>query len=204
MLGYSVSYFLGDYWNKVPLYAEKLVPLLDYLLTNNNVNSDKLSKSFYALMNKYQNTADLPQEDLEEYVRENGYGYIFDLLNPNSDNLKIIVYLLVLIHQLKGNIEGIKLVLSLFQLETEPEDTEIIQWYEELPVAEENTFKINSKANIAEAGDNFFTNFSTFIKNYVYPELRELRIRYEVNAIKIYKPYTKIKIKYTSVGNMGS
>ena len=78
MLGYSVSYFLSQYWRNVPLYAEKIIPLLDTCLSNNFVYSDKVSGAFYELINKYQNTAELPLENLKEFIREQGYGYILD------------------------------------------------------------------------------------------------------------------------------
>lgn len=198
MLDYSVSYFLGDYWSNTPLYAEKLIPLLDYTLSNNFAEDSKMSSAFYELINKYQNTADLPIENIKEYIKENGYEYILNLLNPNEEDLKILVYLIVLIHQLKGSEVGIKTVLSLFQLNAVPEDTQIIQWYQTLPVAEENTFSIDSKVDISKAGDNFYSNFSNFIKNYVYPELLQLKIRYALQGGIIQIPYITTKVTYTA------
>lgn len=202
MLGYSVSYFLGEYWSQQPLYAEKLIPLLDYILNNSFTDNDKMSSAFYELINKYQNTADLPVESIKEYVKENGYGYILDLLNPSDEGLKIIVYLLVLIHQLKGREIGIETVLSIFQLEISPTDTEIIQWFENTPVAEENTFKVDSKIDVSKVNENFFINFNNFIKNYVYPELKEFKVRYNLNAEMVYLPYSTSRIVYSSYGDL--
>ena len=125
MLGYSVSYFLSQYWRNVPLYAEKLIPLLDTCLSNNFVYSDKVSGAFYELINKYQNTAELPLENLKEFIRENGYGYILDLMIQDEDNIKMLWYLLVLIHQLKGSREGLELVLSLFSAEGDRDPVDV-------------------------------------------------------------------------------
>lgn len=200
MLDYSTSYFLSKYWSEVPLYAEKIVPLLDYILSNNFAENDKMAGAFYELINKYQNTAELPMENIREYVKENGYGYILDLLNDSNGDLKILVYLLVLIHQLKGSKRGIQTVLSLFQLEAEPSDTQITEWYETLPVGPENTFTINSKVDVSKAGNNFFQNFDKFIRSYVYPELTELRVRYAIKAQQTFLPYIQYRVKYTSKG----
>lgn len=115
MLGYSVSYFLSQYWRNVPLYAEKLIPLLDTVLSGNFVFSDKVAGAFYELINKYQNTDLLPLENLKEFIREQGYGYVLDLMIQDEENVKLLWYLLILIHQLKGSKEGLELVLSLFQ-----------------------------------------------------------------------------------------
>jgi len=201
MLGYSVSKYLGK-WSNTPLYGEKLIPLLDYMLNNDNVDSSKMSSAFYELTDKYQNTSELPLENIKEYIRENGYQYILDLLNPLEVDIKVVVYLLVLLHQLKGSEEGIKTVLNLFQLGSTPQDTQITQWYNTLPVGEENTFTIDSKVDASKAGENFFTNFSNFITNYVYPELTEFKIRYNVNAKLTQIPYTRLNIHYRSVGIM--
>ena len=65
MLDYSVSHYLGSYWKDTPLYAEKLVPLLDYVLSNNYVFNEKMSQAFYELTDKYQNTAELPLENMK-------------------------------------------------------------------------------------------------------------------------------------------
>jgi len=121
VLGHSVSYFLSQYWRNTPLYAEKLIPLLDTCLSNNFVYSDKVSGAFYELINKYQNTSELPLENLKEFIREQGYGYILDLMVQDEDSIKALWYVLVLVHQLKGSRDGLELVLSLFQENYEPD-----------------------------------------------------------------------------------
>ena len=202
MLDYSVSHYLGSYWRTTPLYVEKIVPLLDYCLSNNFTFSNKMSQAFYELIDKYQNTANLPLENMKEFVREYGYGYIVDLFNDRPENFKLVIYLLALIHELKGTEAGVRLVLQLFQLDAEPSDTQLVQWFEETPVAEENTFTISTKLDVAKAGSNFFEYFGNFISNYVYPELKALVVRYSMTAKRQQVPVTTINVKYTAYGEL--
>lgn len=196
MLDRSVSYFLSDYWRNTPLYAEKLIPLLDTCLSSNFVLSDKVANAFYELINKYQNTADLPLENLKEFIREQGYGYILDLVVQDEDNVKALWYILVLIHQLKGSKEGILLVLSLFDDDFDPSKTTLTQWYETIPVGRENTFTLETAIDISKLGEGFFKKFQTFIANYVYPELKALQVNYNVDGRITYRPYARIHINY--------
>lgn len=202
ILGYSSSYFLGQNWGDTPLYQEKIIPMLDYFLSNNFVDSKKLSEAYDELINKYTNTADLPADNIREYIKENGYEYVLNLLNPNDTELKVVVYLLVLIHQLKGSKEGIKIVLSLFQSEFSPTDTVITEWFNTIPVGTENTFSIDTNVDIGKTGDEFFTNFKTFIQNYVYPELSALKVNYKLEADAVPEMYVQEVLNYTVTANM--
>ena len=203
VLGYSTSHFLGDYWKNVSLYAEKIVPLLDYCLSNNYVFSDQMSQAFYELIDKYQNTAELPIENIKEFIREHGYGYIVDLFGGQDEKLKILIYLLELVHELKGTEMGLRVVIRIIQIETEPADIENIQWFEETPVAEENTFAITvAKLDALKIGNNFFENFSKFVRNYVYPELRSLLVKYTIFAKKQQVPVTNITMNITAKGEL--
>lgn len=202
MLETSVAQFLGSYWRNTPLYSEKLIPLLDYCLSNNYVFTDKMSSAFYELINKYQHTTELPADNLREFISEYGYGYIADLFENDADKLKLVVYFLALIHELKGTEAGLKLIIGLFQSPTEPSDTQIINWYETLPMGEENTFTINTTIDVSKAGDKFFTNFNNFIRNYVYPELKALDVRYSMTAQRQQIPVTTIVMNYTAYGEL--
>jgi hypothetical protein len=180
MLGYSVSYFLPEYWaEKSSLYSEKLIPVIDYLLNGDNVHSDKLSEAHYELIDKYQNTANLPSENIKEYIRENGYGYILDFFNPTTKDLERLVYLLVLVHQLKGGREGLELVLNILNI-----DIDIEEWWESTPVEEENTFTLIIKGGdiIEGATTETYQKFKDFIVNYVYPSAK-FKIRFEGSLI---------------------
>lgn len=116
ILGYSASYFLPQYWANTPLYGEKIIPLLDYVLSTDYQNTDKLASAFYDIESKYKNTADLPIDKIEAIVEENGYKYIRDLLAPDEESLKFVVYILVLINQLKGSKKGLETVLKLLKM----------------------------------------------------------------------------------------
>ena len=49
ILGYSSSYFLPEYWAASPLYGEKIIPLIDYILSTDYTETDKLATAFYNL-----------------------------------------------------------------------------------------------------------------------------------------------------------
>lgn len=201
MLDNSVSYFLSNYWRNAPLYAEKLIPLLDTCLSSNYALSDKISNAFFELINKYQNTAELPLENLKEFIREQGYGYILDLVIQDENSVKALWYLLVLIHNLKGSKQGILLVLSLFEDDFDPNKTKIEQWYETIPVGRENTFTLESTIDVSKMGDGFFKNFQTFISNYVYPEMLSLKVNYAVDGRITHRPFARTKISCSAIFN---
>ena len=115
ILGYSSSYFLPQYWSNTPLYGEKILPLIDYILSNDYEYSDSLAQAFYAIEDKYKNTQDLPSEYIEEIIDENGYSYVKDLLGNNEDSIRLLVVLVGLVHQLKGTKLGIQVVLNLLK-----------------------------------------------------------------------------------------
>ena len=115
ILGYSSSYFLPQYWSNTPLYGEKILPLIDYILSNDYEYSDNLAQAFYAIEDKYKNTQDLPIESIEEIIDENGYSYVKDLLGNNEDSIRLLVVLVGLVHQLKGTKLGIQVVLNLLK-----------------------------------------------------------------------------------------
>lgn len=115
ILGYSTSYFLPEYWGSTPLYGEKIIPLLDYILSTEYTQADGLANAFYDMANKYKNTPTLPIEAIEEIIDESGYGYVRALLGNDEDSIRLLVYLLVLIHQLKGTKIGIEVVLNLLR-----------------------------------------------------------------------------------------
>lgn len=120
ILGYSSSYFLPEYWAGTPLYGEKIIPLLDYILSTDFIDSDKIAGAFYNIANKYKNTADLPIEQIKALIEESGYDYILGLLGEDEDSIRLLTYILVLVHQLKGSEKGLKLVLSLLRKGGDP------------------------------------------------------------------------------------
>ena len=115
ILGYSASYFLPEYWSNTPFYGEKIIPLLDYILSSDFSQADKLANAFYLIENKYKDTANLPISAIEDIIDESGYSYVRNLLGRDEEGLRLLVYLLVLIHQLKGTKLGIEVVLNLLR-----------------------------------------------------------------------------------------
>ena len=115
ILGYSASYFLPQYWVNTPFYGEKIIPLLDYVLSTDYEKTELLATAFYNIESKYKNTADLPIECIEALIEENGYKYIRDMVGKDDDSLRVLVYLLVMIHQLKGSRNGVKMVMELLR-----------------------------------------------------------------------------------------
>lgn len=120
ILGYSSAYFLPEYWGSTPLYGEKIIPLIDYILGTDFVQADKLANAFYTIENKYKNTGDLPIDCIKAIIEESGYNYVLQLLGDDEDSIRLLVYLLVLIHQLKGTGLGIKVVLNLLKGNKDP------------------------------------------------------------------------------------
>lgn len=143
ILGYSAAYFLPQYWVNTPLYGEKLIPLLDYVLSTDYEKTELLASAFYNIESKYRNTADLPIECIEEIIDESGYTYIRNLLGQDSDSLRVLVYLLVMVHELKGSRKGIEAIMELLR---SPEDPLVLSYVgdpEVTPTNEVSGFTIN-------------------------------------------------------------
>lgn len=182
MLGHSVSYYLPKYWAQTPLYAEKLIPLLDHLLSVESPYADKLALAYYDIFNKYTSPEELTSESTKALVKELGYGYILDLLSTSDDNLEKILFLLPLIHYLKDTELGLKVVFSLLQSNDKPVNTKVTVWHKANPVQKEDTFTVESDINLASVGEDFFDKFDKFIRKYVYPTLAGLKVSYSVSG----------------------
>lgn len=197
MLGHSVSYYLPKVWAQTPLYAEKIIPLLDHLLSVESPYADKLALAYYDIYNKYVNPEDMTSESIQALIREMGFGYILDLLSTSDDNLSKMLFLLPLIHYLKDTEEGLKIVFSLLQSSDKPVNTEISVWHKQNPVGEENTFTVKSDINLASVGSDFFDRFDTFIRKYVYPSLTGLEVAYSVTGASTLLPVVSTRIRAT-------
>lgn len=125
ILGYSASYFLPQYWVNTPLYGEKIIPLLDYILSTDYEKTEQLASAFYNIESKYRNTQDLPIDQIQAIIDECGYGYASALLSQDETSLRVLVYLLVMIHQLKGSARGIKTVMEMLR---SPDDALILSY----------------------------------------------------------------------------
>lgn len=151
ILGYSAAYFLPQYWVNTPLYGEKILPLLDYVLSTDYEKTELLATAFYNIESKYKNTADLPIECIEALIEESGYKYIRDLLGQDEDSLRVLVYLLVMIHQLKGSANGIKAVMELLR---SPDDALILSY-----VGNPTVSSINEVSNFSVNDYVVYSNF---------------------------------------------
>ena len=101
---------------------------------------------------KYKNTADLPIECIEEIINESGYTYIRNLLGQDDDSLRVLVYLLVMIHELKGSKKGIEAVLELLK---SPEDALTISY-----VGNPTVSAINEVSNFSVDDYVVYSNFT--------------------------------------------
>lgn len=161
ILGYSAAYFLPQYWVNTPLYGEKILPLLDYVLSTDYEKTELLASAFYNIESKYKNTADLPIECIEEIINESGYDYIRNLLGQDDDSLRVLVYLLVMVHELKGSRKGIEAIMELLR---SPEDPLVLSYVGDpkvSPTNEVSEFSVNDYviySNFSAAG-NFNINF---------------------------------------------
>ena len=152
ILGYSAAYFLPSYWVNTPLYGEKILPLLDYVLSTDYEKTELLASAFYNIESKYKNTADLPIECIEEIINESGYSYIRNLLGQDDESLRVLVYLLVMIHELKGSRKGIEAVMELLR---SPEDALTISY-----VGDPTVSSINEVSDFSVNDYVVYSNFT--------------------------------------------
>ncbi len=158
ILGYSTAYFLPQYWVNTPLYGEKIIPLLDYVLSTDYSNTDMLATAFYNIESKYTNSVDLPISAIEEIIDESGYGYVRNLLGDDEDSLKLLVYTLVMVHQLKGSRRGIETVLNMLRSTGDELEVSVIGSPEINLLREATGFTVNDFVSYSNfnVGDNPF------------------------------------------------
>lgn len=192
MLGHSVSYYLPSFWATTPLYAEKIIPFLDNALSVSSPQADKLARAYYDIWNKYRNPADMTDESIKAFIKDHGYEYILNLLSASSETLQTLLFLLPMIHYLKGSKYGVELIFSLLQLNAIKINTDIVEWWQANPVAEEDTFSITSDIDLSMIDSSFFKNFDTFIQKYVHPSLSSLNVSYTLSGAHTLLPVVTI------------
>ena len=101
----------------------------------------------------------------------------------------------VIKNPLKGSID-----YSDFSLNAE--NINIEQWFETTPVGEENTFIISTELNLDLVTSEFFENFATFVRNYVYPTLRAFYVKMEIKGSLTFLPYNRQHIEYNAFSNL--
>ena len=192
MLGHSVSYYLPSFWATTPLYAEKIIPFLDTALSVNSPKADKLALAYYDIWNKFRNPGDMTEANIREFIKDHGYEYILNLLSSSSETLHTLLFLLPMIHYLKGSKYGIELVFSLLQLNAIEINTEITEWWQAFPMETEDTFSITSDIDLSMIDSSFFQNFDTFIQKYVHPTLSRLNVSYTLSGAHTVLPVVTI------------
>ena len=202
MLGHSVSYYLPREWAKTPLYAEKIIPLLDHMLSVDSPYADKLAYAYYDIWNKYTAPEEMTEESIRAYIRDHGYGYILDLLSLSSENLQNLLFLLPLIHYMKDSKIGLETVFSLMQSTDTTIGTNITAWHETNPVGPEDTFTIESDINLATVDASFFEKFDTFITKYIYPTLTGLTVSYSLSGVQTLLPVVTTMVTVNLNGAM--
>lgn len=202
MLGHSVSYYLSREWAKTPLYAEKIIPLLNHMLSVDSPYADKLAYAYYDIWNKYTAPEEMTEESIRAYIRDHGYGYILDLLSLSSENLQNLLFLLPLIHYMKDSKIGLETVFSLMQSTDTTIGTNITAWHETNPVGPEDTFTIESDINLATVDASFFEKFDTFITKYVYPTLTGLTVSYSLSGVQTLLPVVTTMVTVNLNGAM--
>lgn len=192
MLGHSVSYYLPSFWATTPLYAEKIIPFLDNALSVSSPQADKLARAYYDIWNKYRNPADMTDESIKAFIKDHGYEYILNLLSASSETLQTLLFLLPMIHYLKGSKYGVELIFSLLQLNAIKINTDIVEWWQANPVAEEDTFSITSDIDLSMIDSSFFKNFDIFIQKYVHPSLSSLNVSYTLSGVHTLLPVVTV------------
>ena len=162
----STQSFIPKELSSDELYIE-FHRLVDYLLENNTI---ELNDSIY----KFKNRSKIQIESLQNFIGEQGYEYIVNVLSLTKDQLETLTDYLNLIHFLKGTRKGLELVLSLLGI-----IAEIREWWEETPQGEPHTFSLDIDFNLGNVKRDTVTRLSEFVSHYVFPKLKAIVINFE-------------------------
>ena len=80
----------------------------------------------------------------------------------------------------------------------------LTQWFETVPVEEENTFRLESELDIGVIGVDFFSKFAKFIERYVYPTLKAFKAKLTMKGKVTFLPYTRQRFTYIASNIMSS
>ena len=181
MFNHSVRRWIPNNLNNREL-VQQFADAIDWLLSVDYPDSDKLADRFNSIRNKYINLQDVPIEDVYAIINESGYSYITDILSLSDDSLRTFVSFLNFIHQNKGTKRGLEFVFKLLQM-----DYEITEWFDMTPIGEPMTFNINllsfSPNNIG--GLQIINKLIVFCHNYVYPVLTNLTVQFNMDSANL-------------------
>ncbi len=146
----------------------EIYKLIDYL-------QEKPELAFDDILHKYSNRSRISYEALQDFIAEQGYTYITNVLDITRDKLEVISEYLNLIHMFKGTRQGLELVLNLLDILYT-----IKEWWEEEPQNEPHTFSMEIEFGSGVKRDSV-TRIKEFTRHYVYPKLKSIIINYNLN-----------------------
>ncbi len=157
------------------LYQEALnveaFKAIDYLLNEElpNINDVKY---------KHIDRSKLQTAALYSYVYETGYSYVADIFDLTDEDLVILTGYLKLIHFLKGTRNGLELVFKLLKM-----NYELVEWWEKDPKDEPDTYDLTVDLNLTGAKSNSLSLLSIFLREYVYPIVKNLVFIYTAELV---------------------
>lgn len=186
-------------------YYVKICSLIDSLISQNSKYFAYEEVQFMDAMNKYMDRENLSSPAVQQIIKEFGYQYILNILDLPESRMKNLIAYLALINMLKGSKTGLELVLSLLGF-----DFKLLEWFED-PIAlpRKNTYALELTFVDMGFGENFFRDFRTFSREYVYPLLERIVVYFRFSygrlyfgtslqirpKVKIY-PFVYIKLEY--------
>ena len=74
-------------------------------------------------------------------------------------------------------------------------NVEIVEWFENTPVDEENTFIVKADLDLSLISTDFFKKFAVFVSKYVYPTLKAFDVKLKLESNLTFIPYARTKVK---------
>lgn len=163
-------------------YYVKICSLIDSLISENSKYFAYEEIQFMDGWNKYIDKDNVSLPSIREIIKEFGYQYILNILELPESRMKNLIAYLALINMLKGSKTGLELVLSLLGF-----DFKLLEWFED-PIAlpHKNTYALELTFRDMGFGKDFFKNFRTFSREYVYPLLERIVVYFKFSYGQIY------------------
>ena len=124
----------------------------------------------------------LPEDLLLEIIEEFGYGYITDVLDLTTAQIRQLAQLISLIHFMKGHKDGLVLVLDLLGFV----GSVLTEWWEKNPQGTPDTFDMELNLNVSSIDSAAVPRLLAFVENYVYPIIETLTFVSDVVDAEIY------------------
>jgi hypothetical protein len=156
---------------------------VDWLLSMDYPDSDKLAARFYSVKNKYKSIQDVPLEDIYAIIEEFGYSYITETLDLQEDALRTFLGFLNFIHVNKGTRKGLEFVFRLLDMEYQ-----ITEWWEQIPQGEPHTYRLDLLSFTPEnvrGGMEVIERIKTFSRNYVYPIISYMLVELRLDSLPL-------------------